>query len=176
MIQHRIHPAYLVAVVLVLAFSRLVPHPPNVVPIAAMALFAGAFFSSRILAIIVPLAAMIISDYVIGFHSTVWYVYAGVLAIVLIGGVLNKVTVFSVGVAAVIASITFFLITNFGAWLHHDMYPQDLNGLFQAYIAGIPFLRNSLLANLLFSYLIFYGLNGFITALTPDKNILKRSN
>ena len=74
MIQNRIQPWYLIAVVLVLAFTRLIPHPPNVVPIAAMALFAGAFFSNRMLAYLVPLAAMIISDVIIGFHSTVWYV------------------------------------------------------------------------------------------------------
>ncbi|MFK7815715.1 MAG: DUF6580 family putative transport protein [Gammaproteobacteria bacterium] len=176
MIQHRIHTGYLIAVVLVLAFSRLVPHPPNVVPIAAMALFAGAFFSNRFLAFVVPLAAMVLSDYVIGFHSTVWYVYAGILLTVLIGSVVNKVTVVRVGVAAVMATFAFFLITNFGAWLHHDMYSQDLNGLLQAYVAGIPFLRNSLIANLIFSYLVFYGLYSLITGFIPDKYLLKRSH
>lgn len=175
MIKHRIHIGYLIVVVLVLALARLVPHPPNAVPIAAMALFAGAFFSNRLLAFIVPLAAMVLSDYVIGFHSTVWYVYAGILATVLIGSVLNQVTVIRVGGAAVIASFVFFLITNFGAWLHHDMYSQDLNGLLHAYVAGIPFLRNSLIANLLYSYLAFYGLNSFIKGFVRGKNLLKRS-
>ncbi len=171
MIQHRIHIGYLIVVVLVLALTRLVPHPPNAVPIAAMALFAGAFFSNRFLAFVVPLVAMVLSDYVIGFHSTVWYVYAGILATVLIGSVLNQVTVFRVGGATVIASFAFFLITNFGAWLHHDMYSQDLNGLLQAYVAGIPFLRNSLIANFIFSYLVFYGLKSLI----PGQYLLKRS-
>ncbi len=176
MIQHRIHTGYLIAIILVIAFSRLVPHPPNVVPIAAMALFAGAFFSSRLLAFLVPLAAMLLSDYVIGFHSTVWYVYAGILLTVLIGSVINKVTIVRVGVAAVISSLVFFLITNFGSWLHHDMYSQDLNGLLQAYVAGIPFLRNSLIANLIFSYLVFYGLYSLITGFSNSKYLLKRSH
>lgn len=172
MIQNRIQPGYLIAIILVLAFSRLVPHPPNAVPVAAMALFAGAFFSNRKLAFTVPLAAMILSDLVLGFHSTVWYVYAGVMIVVLIGSILNQVTVFRVGIAAVVASMAFFLITNFGAWLHHDMYPQNLNGLLQAYVAGLPFLRNSLIANFIFSYLVFYGLTSFL----PLQSLLKRSS
>ena len=159
MIQNRIQPGYLITIVLVLAFSRLVPHPPNVVPIAAMALFAGAFFSNRILAFIVPLAAMLLSDLVIGFHSTVWYVYAGVAITVFIGGFLKRFSIMNVGLSAVIATLAFYLITNFGAWLHHDMYPQNLNGLLQSYTAGIPFLRNSLIANIIFSYLVIYGVN-----------------
>ncbi|QMU62430.1 MAG: hypothetical protein GKR92_12260 [Gammaproteobacteria bacterium] len=171
MVQNRIQPWYLIAIVLVLAFSRLVPHPPNAVPIAAMALFAGAFFSNRALAFMVPLAAMILSDLVIGFHSTVWYVYAGIAATVLIGSILNHVTVFRVGVAAVVASIVFYLITNFGSWLHHEMYTQNLSGLLQSYAAGLPFLRNSLAANLIFTYLIFFGLNYFL----PLRHSLKSS-
>ena len=170
--QKSIQPEYLIAIVLILAFARLVPHPPNAVPIAAMALFAGAFFSNRVLAFIVPLAAMLLSDLVLGLHSTVWYVYAGVIITVLIGSYLKHVTVFKVSAAAVVATMTFFLITNFGAWLHHDMYSQNLNGLMQAYVAGLPFLRNSLIANLIYSYLVFYGLTSFL----PVRSLSKRSS
>jgi len=158
-IQNRIQPWCLVAIVLVLAFSRLVPHPPNAVPIVAMALFAGAFFSNRMLAYLVPLVAMLISDYVLGFHSTIGYVYAGVAMTVFIGSFLKHITVLKVGISAIVASLIFYLVTNFGAWLHHDMYPQNTNGLLQAYTAGLPFLRNSMIANLAFSYLVFYGLS-----------------
>jgi len=170
MIQNRIQPSYLLAIVLVLTFARLVPHPPNAAPIAAMALFAGAFFSNRTLAILIPLAAMVLSDLVLGFHSTVWYVYAGVVITVLIGSLLKQFNVLRVGVAIIASSIIFFLITNFGAWLHHDMYPQNLNGLLQAYISGLPFLRNSLIADLIFSYLLFYGLNSILSA-RPSHNL-----
>ena len=168
----KIQTAWLIGVVALLAMFRFVPHPPNAVPIVAMALFAGAFFSNRIHAYLVPLVAMILSDLILGFHSTVLYVYASIMATVVIGSFLNQVTVFKVGMAAVIASIVFFLITNFGAWMHHNMYSQDLNGLLQAYVAGIPFLRNSLIANLIFSYLVFYGL----TSIIPGQYLLKRSH
>lgn len=171
MIQNRIQIWYLIAIVLVLAFFRLIPHPPNAVPIAAMALFAGAFFENRALAYLVPLAAMLISDYVLGFHSTIAYVYAGVVATVLIGSLLKQISVVKVGLSAIAATLIFYLITNFGAWLHHEMYPQNMNGLLQAYVAGLPFLRNSMIANLVFTYLIFYGLN----ALPAMRGIAKQN-
>ncbi|MEM7402208.1 MAG: DUF6580 family putative transport protein [Pseudomonadota bacterium] len=157
MIQNRAQPIYLMAIVLLLALSRLIPHPPNAVPIAAMALFAGAFFANRWLAYAIPIAAMLISDWLIGFHSTIAYVYIGVVVTVLIGSGLKKINVIHVGLAAVIASLAFFFITNFGAWLHHDLYTPNFNGLMQSYIAGLPFLRNALIANIIFSYLVFFG-------------------
>jgi len=40
------------------AFVRLIPHPPNFAPIAAMALFGGAYFSKKWAAFLVPIAAM----------------------------------------------------------------------------------------------------------------------
>ncbi len=159
----KIQPVWIIGVIVVLAMTRLVPHPPNAVPIAAMALIAGAFFSSRVLAYLVPLAAMMLSDLFLGFHSTIWYVYIGVAIAVIIGGALKKFSVLRVGVAAVVASLIFFIITNLGAWWHHDMYQQNFNGLLQAYTAGLPFLRNSLIANLIFSYLVFFGFNGVLS-------------
>jgi len=131
-----------------------------------MALFSGAFFSNRLLAYTVPLVAMLISDYLIGFHSAIFYVYAGMALTVVIGGCVKQITVFRVGVAAITATFVFFLITNFAAWLHHDMYPKNLNGLMQAYIAGLPFMRNALLANLLFSYIAFFGVKNLFVKQT----------
>ena len=160
----KVQTVWLIGVVALLAMFRFVPHPPNVTPVAAMAVFAGADFSNRAGALIIPLAAMVLSDVVLGFHSTVWYVYAGVMLTVLIGSALQRFSILRVGVAAILASLLFFIITNFGAWLHHDMYPQNIVGLLQSYIAGLPFLRNSLIANLIFSYLVFYGFNRFLSA------------
>ena len=163
MVLTKSHTAWIISIVTLLAMFRFVPHPPNVTPIAAMALFSGAAFTNRTLAYFIPLVAMIASDVVIGFHSTVLYVYAGVLLIVFVGSAIKQLSVVRVGVAAITASIIFYLITNFGAWLHHDIYSQNLNGLLQAYVAGLPFLRNSLIANLIFSYLVFYCFSSFLS-------------
>ncbi len=101
---------------------------------------------------------MLFSDLVLGFHSTILYVYIAVIAAVLLGSTLKKISVFRLGIITITASFIFYLITNFGAWLHHDMYSQNWSGLIQAYIAGLPFFRNSIIANLMFTYLTFYDL------------------
>ena len=85
----KLHPACIISVIILLAMFRFVPHPPNATPIAALAIFAGAAFSNRVLAYLVPLAVMLLSDLVIGFHSIIWYVYAGVAITVLIGSILK---------------------------------------------------------------------------------------
>ena len=45
-------------IILSASVMRLVPHPPNVTPIAAMALFGGVHFANKRTALLVPLAAM----------------------------------------------------------------------------------------------------------------------
>src|SRR5438445_13411291 len=78
-------PLVLFAGILLAAASRLLPHPPNVAPVAAMALFAGAQFSHLAAACAVPLAAMVLSDVLLGFHSTMPLVSGSFLLIVLVG-------------------------------------------------------------------------------------------
>ena len=46
----------LVSMVILAATARLLPHLPNVTPIAAMALFGGAWLANRCLAYLLPLA------------------------------------------------------------------------------------------------------------------------
>src|SRR5688572_29437547 len=74
----------LVSIVFAAAFARLLPHPANFTPVAALALFAGAYLP-RTMAFFIPLAAMLLSDIVIGFHSTLLFVYAGLMLTMAIG-------------------------------------------------------------------------------------------
>ncbi len=157
--QHKLKLIYVIAIVLVLALFRLIPHPPNVTPIAAMAIFSGAYFTNRILAYVIPLLAMIVSDLLLGFHSSIWFVYTGVVCTVFLGGTLKEISFLKLGGIVLLSSVVFYLLTNFGAWLSHDMYTHDAKGLMQAYIAGLPFFRNSILGNLFFTYVLFYMLN-----------------
>ena len=154
---------YLLSIVLILAIFRLIPHPPNATPVAAMALFAGAMFNNRWLAFAIPIFAMFLSDLWLGLHSTILYVYLGLVCTVVIGSTLKKISALNLCVAVLISSLIFYLLTNFGAWLHHEMYPRTINGLVQSYIAGLPFLRNSLIANFVFTFLVFYSINLFYT-------------
>jgi hypothetical protein len=141
-----------------LALFRLLPHWPNVSPVAAMALFGGAYFVDRKLAFIVPFAALFISDLFLGLHSSMIFVYGGFALTVMLGFMLKKhITVTNTTMAVVASSVVFFLVTNFGSWLMSGLYPYTAAGLVQAYVAGIPFFQNSLLGNLAYSAIIFGG-------------------
>lgn len=159
----------LIGLLCLAALSRLLPHPPNFVPVGAMALFGAAVLPQRWLAVALPLAAFYVSDLVLnntvyaayfpGFYWGIdWWVYGGVILMVVLGLGLLRQRSFSwlrIGGAAVTATLVFFLVTNFGVWAAGGMYPKTWAGLLLAYAAGLPFLLNSLLANLLFSGALF---------------------
>ncbi len=153
----------------VAAATRLVPHPANFTPIGGMALFGAAYLHRRFLAYLVPLAALYLSNlaldnivyrqYYDGFvwwsGTAVWVLGATAL-IVLFGSVwLKRVTAGRVLGGAVIAALIFYLVTNFGAWWHNPAYSQDGSGLIASYIAGLPFLRNTILGNVFWSAVLF---------------------
>lgn len=146
------------AIIFALAIFRLLPHLPNVSPVAAMALFGGAYFADRRIAFIVPFLALFLSDLVLGLHNSMIFVYAGFALTVAIGFLLkDRVTLTNTAFATVLASVLFFLLTNLGAWLTSGLYAKSAEGLMQAYVAGIPFFQNSLLGNLVFVAVIFGG-------------------
>lgn len=143
----------------IIAFAillRLLPHPPNIAPIAAMALFGG-FYLNKKYALIVPLIALLISDLFLGFYSVMPFVYGSFLLTGLIGLWLKKQNKGKYLIAGVLlSSITFFLITNFGVWLMGGMYVKNLSGLIECYTLAIPFYRNTVVGDLLYTG-IFFG-------------------
>ena len=150
--------AAIITAIFIAAIFRIVPHPPNFSPIAAMALFSGAYLPRRGLAFVAPLGAMLVSDAVLGFHSGMPVVYGCVALIVALGFVLSsKKSAGRVVGAALASSLLFYLITNFAVWASGDMYPKTLAGLAACYAAAIPFFQNSLAGDLLFTALLFGG-------------------
>ena len=148
----------LISIIFAIALFRLLPHPPNVSPVAAMALFGGACFSDRRVAFLVPFLALLLSDLLLGLHDTMVYVYAGFALTVVIGiWVGSKLNAGRIITAILASSLLFFLITNFGAWATSGLYPLTAEGLVQAYVAGLPFLQNSLVGNAAFTALLFGG-------------------
>ena len=162
-------PWILAAMIVLACLSRFMPHPPNFSPIAAVALFGGAFFANRTLAIIVPLVALLISDLAIGLgNGGVYSEYLGSTSQILVFAAMILTSVIGFGLrnnkrslpiigAGIVSTALFFLITNFGAFLSYSMYPKTLAGLGQAYVAGIPFLKWSLLSTLMYSAILFGG-------------------
>lgn len=153
-----IQPFIVIGLIVAAAASRLVPHPPNVAPIAAMALFSGAHVPDRRLAFAIPLAAMLASDLVIGLHMLLPVVYAAFALIACIGFWLRgRASVLRVAAAALAGSVAFFVITNFGVWALGSLYPRTLDGLITAYVAAIPFFRNTLIGDAAYVALLFGG-------------------
>ncbi|MEA3489896.1 MAG: DUF6580 family putative transport protein [Candidatus Omnitrophota bacterium] len=143
--------AYLL--ILVGFMMRLVPHVPNMAPVAAIALFAGTYLDKRIVPW-VPLAIMVISDLIIGLHGVFLYTWGAFILIGYMGMWLrDRRTPMAIFGATVFSSLVFFIITNFGVWL--AWYPRTLEGFATCYIKALPFLRNTLMGNVLFAFVIF---------------------
>ena len=146
----------LAGLILVAAFTRLIPHPPNFTAIGAMALFGGAYFDKKYLAFAVPLTAMFLSDLIIGFHPGMYAVYLSFIFIVMIGMTLrDKKKIGNIILASVSASVLFFIITNFALWLTGNLYPKTALGLAACFTAAIPFFHYTLLGDLFFAGVLF---------------------
>jgi len=146
-----------IGIILLAVITRLLPHPPNFVPIGALAIFSGAKINDK-RAFLLPLLAMFFSDFILGFHSTLIYVYASFFLMVLVGrSIKNKQNYKTIFAASLFSSLLFFIITNFGVWLSFNMYPKNINGFIQCYFMAIPFFRNTLLGDLFYTFSFFYG-------------------
>jgi hypothetical protein len=143
--------------------ARLLPHAPNVTPLAASALFAGVILRSRLVALTTPTAAVALGDIIVGTYD--WRV-AGVvyvsLALPAIAGMWGR----SLRTArlplllvplALASSVTFFVTTNFAVWSFSGMYANDLAGLLHCYVAALPFLRNGVMGDLFWTAVLFGG-------------------
>ena len=130
---------------------RLIPHPPNFTPIAALALFGSTTFRNKWFGLLLPIIAMGISDLYLGFYSISIWVYSSFFLISLLGLYWKKIKVKNV----FISSLIFFIITNFGVWL--GGYPKTIEGFLLCYTMAIPFFINSILGDLFFSYLLKYS-------------------
>ena len=144
-----------ISLILILAFSRLIPHPPNFTPIIATALMSGFLLKNKHLSLIVVLISMVISDLIIGFYSSYFFVYFSLILIILIfSKFIKKVNFKNLFLLSISSSLLFFVVTNFGVWMMGDLYDKNLNGLALCYILAIPYFTNTLLSTIFFSYSI----------------------
>lgn len=133
--------------------------PPNFAPVSAMAMFSAVYLPRR-LALVIPLALMLVSDAFIGFDfwPITLSIYVSFLVSSLIGRWLRgRVRWWSIGSASLLSSSFFFVVTNAAVWMFTKMYAPGLGGLLQSYVAGLPFFRNTAIGDLVYSGL-FFGL------------------
>lgn len=165
----------IVAIMIILAaLSRLLPHPDNFTPITGMALFGAAHFTKKYWAVLIPLAAMWVSDLVLNnvvyanlypeyYNGMVlvgdYWVYGSILLIAFIGmRFLKNVKILPLIGVSLVSSVLFFLLTNFGTWMSAwgmTTYPRGFAGLLECYAAGIPFFRSTLLGDLFYVAVLF---------------------
>lgn len=146
-----------ITLLVVTVASRLVPHPWNFTPMIAVALFAGARLERTWTAVVAVAACLALGDLAVGvfpYDGMAW-VYVPMLAIALVGRVLVKRrTVTATIIAALGAGFLFFVVSNFGVWLG-SMYPHTLAGLGECYTAALPFYRNQIVGDLVFTGALF---------------------
>ncbi|MEK7496884.1 MAG: DUF6580 family putative transport protein [Patescibacteria group bacterium] len=157
-----------IILILLVVTGRLIPHVWNVTPIIAVALLAGAVLPRR-WAFVVPLLAMFLSDAIIGFYKlpVMLTVYGSFAASAIIGFWLRpevgvnhtsratRFNSFKIIGASITSSTIFFLTTNFAVWATADWYSKTMDGLLLSYTLGLPFFRNMLLGDIIFSGVLF---------------------
>jgi hypothetical protein len=149
--------------ILLMFFSRLIPHPPNFTPIIAVAIMSGYLFKNLYLSILVLFFSMIIGDMFIGFYSNMFFVYFSLFIIAYFCFFKNnKINAKNLIIYGAISSLIFFIISNFGVWLSGGMYEKNIAGLINCYVMAIPFLKNTMISTVFFSYLIFISINTFV--------------
>jgi hypothetical protein len=148
-----------IVLILILSFSRLMPHPPNFTPIIAVAIMSSYFFKNIYLSFATLLVSMLLADAFIGFYSNMLFVYLSLLLIVFIfHKISEKMNFKNLFICGFIGSLIFFIISNFGVWVLGSPgvldlpYEKNLNGLVECYILAIPFFGNTFLSTLIFSY------------------------
>lgn len=179
-------------IILAAVLIRLFPHPPNFAPIAAMALFGGTYINKKY-SLIIVFATLVLSDYLLLYihpfspqfinlsklyvpnallHSTTVFVYGSFLLTSLLGiWIKSHKSAKNILSACLASSILFFLITNFGVWTQ-GMYARDISGLWQSYIMGIPFFKNTLFGDLFYTGL-FFGSFEFVKKISFRLNFYK---
>jgi len=148
---------FIASVIIVAVISRLLPHLPNVTPVAAIALFGGTYINRKSLAFLFPIGILFISDLFLGIYPEIYAVYLSFAITVMIGFMLRKKdSALNIAIASFSSSIIFFIVTNFAVWISGSYaYPMNFNGLLLCYEAAIPFFRNELFGTLAYNALFF---------------------
>jgi len=193
--EHKLNSGFTYLVILVVLITlgvagRLLPHPPNFTPMAAIALFAGFIFVKRYMAVVAVVAAMLLTDYfAFGYLSPDWFasksmmvVYLALLFPIVFRGFLQKkLGILRIAGAALASSTVFFVATNFAVWAFSPMYEKTFTGIVLCYTMAIPFFQNTIAGDMMWSGIIFgsyFALRHFskLRVLTEKNDVLYSAN
>ncbi|MGE5164317.1 MAG: DUF6580 family putative transport protein [Sphingobacteriales bacterium] len=140
--------------------ARLLPHAPGFLPVAASGLFAARVLDTPVLALLVPVLGMILSD--VALPGEDWRIQAVGFAAIAIPALAGMATRRWHGIVPVVAtmvpcSVLFFLMSNGAVWAFSGMYPLTWQGLVQCYVVALPFLDKTVLGDLFWIAVLFGG-------------------
>ncbi len=150
-----------IIMVILAGIYRLQPHPLNIAPIAALA-FVGGMYLGRRFALWVPFVILAITDVILNIRMDypIFYWpriidYFTFLSIGLLGMWLRGRQTSAKVAGGIATPFLFFAASNFGVWLFGlnlagETYPKTIGGLIECYMAGLPFLRGTMLGDWLF--------------------------
>lgn len=151
------------------ALGRLIPHPANFTPIIAIGLFGASYFKkNKLLAMVIPLLAMVVTDFAMNFmmmgkfglmYPGIAFNYLALAGVVVLGSSIYGAKMKKLqkhGLSVLGGNFLFFIISNFGVWATFTMYPNTATGLIAAYTAAVPFLLNQLAGTLVW-YSVLFG-------------------
>tara|TARA_A100000164_G_scaffold316154_1_gene296074 strand:+ start:217 stop:777 length:561 start_codon:yes stop_codon:yes gene_type:complete len=169
MISNKNNFYFVLGLILIASFARIIPHYPNFTPLCAIALFGGKYFNNKYLAYLLPLLALWFSDILINnfvlsnyfdgftlFYSGFYWQYGSFILITLIGRkTLNNLSFARLLGIGISSSLLFFIISNFGVWISSSFYSKDIFGLATCYIAAVPFYYGTLTGTIFYSFFLF---------------------
>tara|TARA_B100000575_G_C22889289_1_gene517630 strand:- start:187 stop:744 length:558 start_codon:yes stop_codon:yes gene_type:complete len=159
---------FILGIILLASFSRLIPHYPNFTPVIAIALFGGRFFNDRVLAILLPLlilwsSDLVLNNFIFNYYESFIFFYPGffwqylpVICITLIGRYsLKKISVLRLLGVSISSSLIFYVVSNFGVFTSSSIYTKDLSGLILCYTAALPFFYGTLSSTVIYTFSLF---------------------
>ena len=153
--QNHLETLIVISLIILGVSLRIIPHPDNFAPVAAIAIFGGTLLPRR-LAVAAPLGAMAISDAIIGFHSLIvvtWSCYALMALTSYLW--LKRRGILRVAVMTLSGSLFFFVVTNLAVWIVSGMYSHNFSGLVRCFVLALPFFRNTLLSDAVYTSSLF---------------------
>ncbi len=139
-----------IGILIILSASRFVPHPPNFTSLLALSFYVPALLGIRFLPSL--LISFVITDFIIGFHSTIFFTWGSVIFIGFMSRYLNN-TLQTRITGALLGAFIFYLFTNFGVWILGS-YGYNFNGFLLCYTLALPFFAYSVISTLIFSVII----------------------
>jgi len=140
--------------------GRLLPHLPNATPITAL-IFASSIYFGRTFSFIIPFSVLLLTDLIIGFYDPMimFSVYSSFAFIALVSWLSRtRPGILSTGYSVLGASLIFFIVTNTAVWWFSPWYAKSFAGLLYCFELALPFLRNMMLGDLVYTPLILVGL------------------